>query len=148
LVDSFDPAKEDINLVAPKNPNLHVLSEWMTVEVVIPNVAAAAGKGNSQVTSLHLAILRRHSKIIQSEQKAARDCNLKDAITSILSSITMDEEHQRKYLQIGEIMHRRTNKQGGRRDSMYAGSTKDLDINNEVYDENRDFIIGLFSQNR
>ena len=26
---------------------------------------------------------------------------------------------------------------------MYAGSTKDLDINNEVYDENRDFIIGL-----
>jgi hypothetical protein len=51
LVDSFDPAKEDINLVAPKNPNLHVLSEWMTVEVVIPNVAAAAGKGNSQVTA-------------------------------------------------------------------------------------------------
>lgn len=143
LVDSFDPAKEDINLVAPKNPNLHVLSEWMTVEAVIPNVAAAAGKGNSQVTSLHLAILRRHSEIIQSEQKAARDRNLKDAITSILSSMTMDEEHQRKYLQIGEIMHRRTNKQGGRRESMYAGSTKDLDINNEVYDENRDFIIGL-----
>jgi hypothetical protein len=26
---------------------------------------------------------------------------------------------------------------------MYAGSTKDLDINNEVYNENRDFIIGL-----
>jgi hypothetical protein len=104
---------------------------------------AAAGKGNSQVTSLHLAILRRYSEISQSEQKAARDHNLKDAITSILSSMTMDEEHQRKYLQISEIMHRRTNKQGGRRESMYAGSTKDLDINNEVYNENRDFIIGL-----
>jgi hypothetical protein len=34
LVDSFDPAKEEINLVAPKNPKLHVLSEWMTVEAV------------------------------------------------------------------------------------------------------------------
>jgi hypothetical protein len=115
----------------------------MTVEVVIPNVAAAAGKGISQVTSLHLSILRRHSVIIQSEQKAARVCNLKDAITSILSSMTMDDEHQRKFLQISEVMHRRTNKQGGRRESMYAGSTKDLDFNNEVYDENRDFFIGL-----
>jgi hypothetical protein len=57
--------------------------------------------------------------------------------------MTMDEEHQRKYLQIGEIMHRRTNKQEGRRESGYAGSMKDLDINNEVYDENCDFIIGL-----
>jgi hypothetical protein len=57
--------------------------------------------------------------------------------------MTMDEEHQRKYLQISEVMHRRTNKQGGRRESMYAGSTKDLDFNNEVYDENCDFIIGL-----
>jgi hypothetical protein len=59
LVDSFDPEKEEINLVASKNPNLGVLSDWMTVEAVIPNIAAqAAGKENSKVTSLHLAILR------------------------------------------------------------------------------------------
>jgi hypothetical protein len=60
LVDSFDPEKEEINLVASKNPNLGVLLEWMTVEAVIPNIAAAqaAGKENSKVTSLHLAILR------------------------------------------------------------------------------------------
>lgn len=145
LVNSFDPTKEELNLVAPKNPNLGVLSEWMTVEAVIPNIAAAqaAGKENTKVTSLHLAVLRRHSEIIQSEQKAARDRNLKDAITSILSTMTMDEEHGNKYLQIGEIMHRRISKQEGRKDSGYADSTKDSDINNNVYDDNRDYIIGL-----
>jgi hypothetical protein len=57
--------------------------------------------------------------------------------------MTMDEEHGNKYLQIGEIMHRRISKQEGRKDSGYADSTKDLDINNNVYDDNHDYIIGL-----
>jgi hypothetical protein len=147
LVNSFDPTKEEINLVAPKYPNLGVLLEWITVEVVIANIAAAqaAGKENSKVTTLHLTSLRQHSEIIQSEQKAARGCNLKDAITSILSTMTMDEEHGRKYLQISEIMHRKTSKQEGRKESGYTDSTEDSDIINDVYDNNHNFCVWMRS---
>jgi hypothetical protein len=91
----------------------------------------------------YISLFLDDSEIIQSEQKAARDCNLKDAITSILSTMKMDEEHGNKYLQIGEIMHRRISKQEGRKDSGYTDSTKDSDINNNIYNNNHDFIIGL-----
>jgi hypothetical protein len=53
LVDSFDPAKEEINLVAPKNPKfLHVLSEWTTVEAVSSVEMTRVDNGNSY-TKMH-----------------------------------------------------------------------------------------------
>jgi hypothetical protein len=136
LVNSFRP-DNDGSYLSGKKPDMKKLSIWMNCEAVIPYIKSD-DPADPTISALTLSLLRRHSELIQSEQRAATNRKLVDTIGELCKMLTQDQVTRNTCLNPGEQQYRLTKK------DREGGMPKpDSKVNVIVYDRVRDKLVSF-----
>jgi hypothetical protein len=146
LANSLDPLcpNQDL-LVSHSFPDFNVLSDWVTMDSVRPNVVTKKTR-HDELPEVELRLLKRHSELVQQQSTSARERTFRDAFVGLLSKIEKDHELRKSFTVIGEIKMRRTSANKKIFQKPNDWPKEDHEKNDKVYRPFWDYVIGeLFS---
>jgi hypothetical protein len=145
LAQSLDPRYMDQDLlVTNRLPDFDVLSAWVSVDSVRPNVHVTSTPPGGELDNVTLSLLKKHSELIQQESSSARVRKFTDALVGLLSSLEKSKEYRERLVIPGELQMRfeTTDKANPRNWPL-----TDVEKNDKVHTALWDHVIGeLFSE--
>jgi len=146
LEKSLDPTSSDLDLlVTNRKPDFDILSAWVSIDSVRPNVSTKPSPGG-EIENITLSLLKKHSELIQQESSCARVRKFTDALVGILSSIEKEPELREKLTIPGELQMRFNSVDKKKMLNPNNWPATDTEKNDQVYVALWDYVIGqLFS---
>jgi hypothetical protein len=139
LYESLDPELNDNSLSTNKIPNFEILSSWMTIDSVRPHFKK---NESNMLTKEELALLKRHSELIQQESTSSRGQRFKDALVRTLSKLETNNDLRNKLVRIGEEQQRKGSNNPKKFHVPDHWEKNDEKKNQKVFIEMWDFVLG------
>ena len=142
LFDSLDPLCAIKKLLQTgRDANFSIVSEWVTIDCVRPNVEQKQAP-NNKLGNVELKLLKRHSQLVQQQSNSSREQTFTDGIVRILSAIEKEEDNRMRFTQIGELQMRNQSDDKKMWVPPDSWPKKDFLKNDEVYAEFFNHVVG------